>query len=63
MNAGMYIEILSHTLVPFLERVYPDHHRFMQDNTPNTPHERPVNSLLLITLTGGGRPLKVQMQT
>ena len=34
MNADMYIEILSHTLVPFLERVYPDRHRFMQDNDP-----------------------------
>ena len=34
MDAPLYIEILSKTLIPFLHEVYPDRHRFMQDNDP-----------------------------
>lgn len=34
MNADLFIRVLSHALVPFLQRVYPDGHRFMQDNDP-----------------------------
>ena len=34
MNASLYIEILDRTLLPFLREVYPDGHRFMQDNYP-----------------------------
>ncbi len=34
MNAPLYTKILDGALVPFLETVYPDGHRFMQDNDP-----------------------------
>ena len=34
MKAPLYIEILRQTLVPFIREVYPDGHRFMQDNDP-----------------------------
>ena len=34
MDAPLYIEVLNQTLLPFLERVYPDSHRFMADNDP-----------------------------
>ena len=34
MDARMYTYILSRCLVPFLYRIYPNGHRFMQDNDP-----------------------------
>ena len=34
MDAPVYVSILQQTLVPFIESVYPDSHRFMQDNDP-----------------------------
>ena len=34
MNAPLYTNILENTLVPFIRDVFPDHHRFMQDNDP-----------------------------
>lgn len=34
MDAAMYIDILKETLKPFIDEVYPDNHRFMQDNDP-----------------------------
>ena len=34
MNAPLYVRILQETLVPFVKDVYPDLHRFMQDNDP-----------------------------
>lgn len=34
MNASLYLDILKVGLLPFLRRVYPDGHRFMQDNDP-----------------------------
>ena len=34
MNAELYVTILQRTLLPFLHEVYPDGHRFMQDNDP-----------------------------
>ena len=34
MNAAMYVDILKKTLKPFIDEVYPDNHRFMQDNDP-----------------------------
>ena len=34
LNAEGYVGILEDTLLPFLQNVYPDGHRFMQDNDP-----------------------------
>ena len=34
MDRFLFTDILEKTLVPFVEEVYPDHHRFMQDNDP-----------------------------
>ena len=34
IDANLYIQILEQTLVPFLEQVYPNGYRFMQDNDP-----------------------------
>ena len=34
MDAAMYIDILKTTLKPFIDEVYLDTHRFMQDNDP-----------------------------
>ena len=34
MNTDLYCEILDGHLVPFVMTVYPQHHRFMQDNDP-----------------------------
>lgn len=34
MDRTLYIEILEKTLLPFIERVHPDSHRFMADNDP-----------------------------
>ena len=35
MDGESYVSILRQTLLPFLCEVYPDGHRFMQDNDPN----------------------------
>ena len=34
MNAELFVDILDKTLLPFIERVYPEGHKFMQDNDP-----------------------------
>lgn len=34
MNAPLYTNILDSTLLPFVKDVFPDSHRFMQDNDP-----------------------------
>lgn len=34
MDRFLFTDILGKTLVPFIEDMYPDHHRFMQDNDP-----------------------------
>ena len=34
MNALLYVDILEKTLLPFIHNVYPDNHKFMQDNDP-----------------------------
>lgn len=34
MDAELYTNILERTLLPFLHKVYPNGHRFMQDNDP-----------------------------
>ena len=34
MDAPVYIDILQRTLIPYIKEVYPDNHRFMQDNDP-----------------------------
>lgn len=34
MDRYLYVEILEKTLLPFIEDVYPDSHRFMADNDP-----------------------------
>ena len=34
MDVLVYVNILKQTLLPFISSVYPDGHRFMQDNDP-----------------------------
>ena len=34
MDRFLYVDILEATLLPFLRDVFPDGHRFMQDNDP-----------------------------
>ena len=34
MKADMYTDILDATLLPFIQEMYPDGHKFMQDNDP-----------------------------
>ena len=34
MNADMYVSILQRSLLPFINTIYTDSHRFMQDNDP-----------------------------
>ena len=34
MDRFLYVEILEKTLLPFVQEVYPDSHRFMADNDP-----------------------------
>ena len=34
MNAELFVSILDKTLLPFIRDVYPDRHRFVQDNDP-----------------------------
>ena len=34
MDAPAYVEILQKTLLPFVHEVFPDGHRFMQNNDP-----------------------------
>ena len=34
MKAPLYVQILENTLLPFLRGVFPNGHRFMQDNDP-----------------------------
>ena len=39
MDAEMYTEILESTLLEFLQRVFPDGHRFQQTKSHGTPHK------------------------
>ena len=34
MNKELFVNILEGTLLPFVREVYPDNHKFMQDNDP-----------------------------
>ena len=34
MKKELFVEILDETLLPFIRDVYPDGHKFMQDNDP-----------------------------
>ena len=40
MNAELYIQILEEFLIPFLNQVYPNGHRFIRDNDPKHTSRR-----------------------
>jgi len=45
MDAPLYIEVLEQTLLPFIELVYPDGHRFMADTDPKHTSKRATDFL------------------
>jgi len=40
MNANLYINVLDNFLVLFIQTVYPERHKFMQDNDPKHTSRR-----------------------
>ena len=40
MDGDMYVDILQRTLIPFITEVYPDGHKFIQDNDPKHKSKR-----------------------
>jgi len=40
MDGDMYVDILKRTLIPFITEVFPDRHRFIQDNDPKHKSKR-----------------------
>ena len=53
MDRFLFTDILEKTLVPFVEEVYPDHHRFMQDNDPKHTSVHASDFIEDKVLTGG----------
>ena len=53
MDAELYCQIIDEYLVPFIQTVYSQNHRFMQDNDPNILHDGHKHSLEIGISTGG----------
>ncbi len=47
MDAPLYIQVLQQTLLPFLEGLHPDGHRFVCNNDPNKHLSRAAQAFLL----------------
>ena len=62
MNAEMYTDILAQCLVPFIQRVYPDGHCFMQDNDPKHTSRHARAFFAEHNIIGGGRPPRARTQ-
>ena len=43
MDGDMYIDILERTLIPFINKVYPNGHRFVQDNDPKHKYKKAMD--------------------
>ena len=57
MNAPVYVDIIEQILLPFIQEVYPDSHRFVQDN--DSKHTSKVDQTFLRThKLHGGRLLQ-----
>ena len=46
MDASVYVDIIQRALIPFVHKVYPDGHRFMQDNDSKHVSNTEVGSRL-----------------
>ena len=53
LNAPLFIQILDKTLLPFVEEVFPEGHRFMQDNIQNVVQSVLRSSSRIMESTGG----------
>ena len=59
MNAPLFISILRQSLIPFIKDIFPDGHRFVQDNDPKHCSKH-ANSMKMKGSTGGQHLLNRQ---